>query len=307
MHQFEFYQGWYIYIETSSPRRTNDRAVLLSADIPANQTKCLQFWYHMYGYGVGTLNIKLYANETFSQPIWTRRGTQQNAWRLAHVPVDGLTTSIRIALEALKGSGFRCDIAVDDVTVTDETCPSHVTPTPGCGGNLTAPSGGPVTSPNYPSNYGNQLNCEWSITLPEGRIIRLKFDYFNTDNGYDILTIYDGANDSATQLQRLTSSLRVSPITSTSNMMFLRFTSDSSITRRGFSFTYTSIVAGHCWDPGVPTNGYRDNNSNFTPGETVRYSCMAGYQLWGTENITCRSNGTWSDAIPTCEVGMSEL
>ena len=30
---------------------------------------------------------------------------------------------LKIALEALRGSGYRGDIAVDDVTVTDETCP----------------------------------------------------------------------------------------------------------------------------------------------------------------------------------------
>ncbi|XP_019634973.1 PREDICTED: E-selectin-like [Branchiostoma belcheri] len=34
----------------------------------------------------------------------------------------------------------------------------------GCGGNLTAPSGGPVTSPNYPSNYGNSQGFNFSYT-----------------------------------------------------------------------------------------------------------------------------------------------
>ncbi|XP_035660155.1 CUB and sushi domain-containing protein 2-like [Branchiostoma floridae] len=173
--------------------------------------------------------------------------------------------------------------------------------TPDCGENLFAPSGGPVTSPNYPSNYGNNENCEWSITVPEGSIIRLMFDSFNIEHSYDFLTIYDGANDSAPQLQRLTGQQPVSPITSTSNMMFFRFTSDRSETRQGFQFSYISSTPGHCWDPGVSTNGYRDNNSNFTSGQTVRYSCMAGYQVWGNANITCRTNGTWSDATPTCK------
>ncbi|XP_078585809.1 uncharacterized protein LOC144867627 [Branchiostoma floridae x Branchiostoma japonicum] len=171
---------------------------------------------------------------------------------------------------------------------------------PDCGENLFAPSGGPVTSPNFPNNYGLYENCEWRITVPEGSIIRLTFDSFNTQYPYDILTIYDGADDSAPQLQRLTGLLPVSPITSTSNMMFLRFTSDRQHTDQGFQFSYISSTPGHCWDPGVPANGYRDNNSNFTSGQTIRYSCMAGYQVWGAANITCRTNGTWSDATPTC-------
>ncbi|XP_078585913.1 uncharacterized protein LOC144867718 [Branchiostoma floridae x Branchiostoma japonicum] len=179
-----------------------------------------------------------------------------------------------------------------------------VTPTraQGCGGTLTAPSGGPMTSPNYPSNYSNDETCEWSITVPPGSIIRVMFDRFDVDANGDSLAVYDGASDTATELQRLTGQQTVGPMTSTSNMMFLRFTSDSSVTRQGFQFSYISRAPGHCWDPGVPTNGNRDNNStSFVPGQTVRYTCMAGYQLWGTANITCRSDGTWSDATPTCE------
>ncbi|KAI8517822.1 hypothetical protein Bbelb_038390 [Branchiostoma belcheri] len=176
-----------------------------------------------------------------------------------------------------------------------------VTSVTGCGGNLTATSGGPVTSPNYPGNYGNNENCEWSITVPEGSIIRLTFDSFDTEKRYDFLTIYDGASDNAAEMERLTGyQPQISPIISTSNTLFLRFTSDGSVSRQGFQFNYISSTAGQCWDPGVPTNGSRDNNSNFTSGQTVRYTCMDGYPLRGTANITCQPNGTWSGAAPTC-------
>ncbi|XP_019622018.1 PREDICTED: CUB and sushi domain-containing protein 3-like [Branchiostoma belcheri] len=171
------------------------------------------------------------------------------------------------------------------------------------GVSLTAPSGGPVTSPNYPSNYNNNQRCEWSIIVAEGSIIRLSFDSFNTQLRFDILTIYDGASDDATVLQRLSGyHQQISPIISTSNMMFLRFTSNYYYTSQGFQFSYISSTAGQCWDPGLPTDGTRDNNRNFTSGQAVRYTCMDGYHLWGTANITCQSNGTWSDSLPTCEV-----
>ncbi|KAI8493120.1 CUB and sushi domain-containing protein 3 [Branchiostoma belcheri] len=173
-----------------------------------------------------------------------------------------------------------------------------------CGGDLTAPSGGPVTSPNYPSNYGDNENCEWTITVPEGSIIRLTFDSFHTEDDYDFLTIYDGASDNAAEIERLTGDQwNIIPIISTSNTMFLRLTSDERFSRQhreGFQFSYTSRTADQCWDPAVPANGNRDNNSNFTSGQTVRYTCMDGYQLWGTANITCQPNGTWSGATPTC-------
>ncbi|KAI8514426.1 hypothetical protein Bbelb_070170 [Branchiostoma belcheri] len=91
------------------------------------------------------------------------------------------------------------------------------------------------------------------------------------------------------------------PIISTSNTMYLRFTSNFMGSSHGFHFFYTSRTAGQCWDPGVPANGNRDINSNFTSGQTVRYTCMDGYQLWGTANITCQPNGTWIGSTPTCE------
>ncbi|KAI8498287.1 hypothetical protein Bbelb_242310 [Branchiostoma belcheri] len=180
---------------------------------------------------------------------------------------------------------------------------SDATPTCEVGRIMTGPSGGPVTSPNYPSNYGNNENVRWLITVPEGSIIRLTFARFDTEGCCDFLTIY-GASDNTTELRRLSGyHQEISPIISTSNTMFLRFTSDYMYTNPGFNFSYISSTVGQCWDPGVPSNGARDNNSNFTSGQTVRYTCMAGYHLWGTANITCQSNRTWSDDTPTCEGG----
>ncbi|KAI8490952.1 hypothetical protein Bbelb_313710 [Branchiostoma belcheri] len=131
------------------------------------------------------------------------------------------------------------------------TCVGQVTQanTAGCGGNLTTPTGGPVTSTNYPSNYGNNENCEWLITVPEGSIIRLTFDSFNTEENYDFLTIYDGASDSAAVLHELTGQLSVSPVNSTSNKLFLKFTSDEYTTRQGFQFSYTSFTANKTTAP----------------------------------------------------------
>ena len=35
-------------------------------------------------------------------------------------------------------------------------------------------------------------------------------------------------------------------------------------------------------------------------GDTVTYTCDDGYDLIGTETITCTSDGTWSDEPPMC-------
>ncbi|XP_066270862.1 CUB domain-containing protein 2-like [Branchiostoma lanceolatum] len=112
-----------------------------------------------------------------------------------------------------------------------------------CGGNLISSTGGPVTSPNYPSNYGNNEICEWLITTTTGSVIRLTFDSFDVEDGFDFLKIYDGANIHSPQFESLTGSESVSPITSTSNVMFLIFTSDESDTAQGFQFSYSEDIS----------------------------------------------------------------
>jgi cubilin len=51
---------------------------------------------------------------------------------------------------------------------------------PGCGGVLTAPSGD-IQSPNYPSRYREDMDCEWHIQLPLGERIRLTFLTFSLE------------------------------------------------------------------------------------------------------------------------------
>ncbi|XP_019617769.1 PREDICTED: CUB and sushi domain-containing protein 3-like [Branchiostoma belcheri] len=140
----------------------------------------------------------------------------------------------------------------------------------GCGGNLTAPFGGPVTSPNYPGNYGDNQDCEWLITVPVGSLIRLTFHSFYLEQGYDFLRIYDGASASVAVLQELTGPQSVSPIGSTSNVMFLRFTSDNSVERQGFNFSYTSHNTSGC--PTVVL---------YSGSNTLKDDKMASYTMTG--------------------------
>ena len=47
----QFILGYYAFIETSSPRRTGDKAWLLSDQLAPTTGSCLTFWYSMYGSG----------------------------------------------------------------------------------------------------------------------------------------------------------------------------------------------------------------------------------------------------------------
>ena len=55
-------KGYYLFIETSSPRKVNDTARISSVVFRsslANDNCKLRFWYHMYGNDVDTLNVHL--------------------------------------------------------------------------------------------------------------------------------------------------------------------------------------------------------------------------------------------------------
>jgi len=62
---------------------------------------------------------------------------------------------------------------------------------PGCGEVLEGVTG-TFTSPGYPSDYANNLNCEWTISVPSGNI-RLSFDSFELETSstcaYDKLEV----------------------------------------------------------------------------------------------------------------------
>ena len=38
---------------------------------------------------------------------------------------------------------------------------------------------GTITSPNYPLNYDNNMDLEWTLTAPSNKVIKLEFEAFD--------------------------------------------------------------------------------------------------------------------------------
>ncbi len=73
--------GYYMYIEASSPRVKGDVARFESSNVPYTYPKmCVDFWYHMYGDKVDTLNVYIKINGALGQPVWERIGTRDDKW-----------------------------------------------------------------------------------------------------------------------------------------------------------------------------------------------------------------------------------
>ncbi|XP_078680537.1 uncharacterized protein LOC144915743 [Branchiostoma floridae x Branchiostoma belcheri] len=122
--------GYYMYLETSAGT-SGDVVRLVSSPFPANSAPyCLRFYYHMFGdSSMGTLNVYIRKQGILGASVWTVSGNQGNVWQFGHAQVDG-SSSFNVVFEAVRGNGFRGDIAIDDVTVSDECVPIATTVLP---------------------------------------------------------------------------------------------------------------------------------------------------------------------------------
>lgn len=110
-----------------------------------------------------------------------------------------------------------------------------------CGGELQMEEGS-LTSPNYPEFYLPSKECVWQIIVPIGYSVALIFHSFQLEKHdtcvYDYLEIRDGLDKNAPLLKKLCGSQIPTPIKSTNNAMYLKFVSDSSVEKQGFTATF---------------------------------------------------------------------
>ena len=90
----------------------------------------------MYGSDIGTLNVltQLVSSsltDVQSTLVWTKSGTQGNQWRRAVQTLNNLngtnTYGWRVAFEGIVGKGFLGDIALDDIFLSQSSCPASRT------------------------------------------------------------------------------------------------------------------------------------------------------------------------------------
>ena len=61
------------------------------------------------------------------------------------------------------------------------------------------------------------------------------------------------------------------------------------------------LTAVDCGTLTNPSSGYIVHIAGTTFGQTVTYTCNAGYNLVGGSTRTCQATGVWSGSEPTCE------
>ena len=76
----------------------------------------------MNGAQMGTLNVIFKQTGSTDKKLWTKAGNQGTKWNLANVLVPP-STRYAIVFEGIVGSGYKSDIAIDDINIKTGSCP----------------------------------------------------------------------------------------------------------------------------------------------------------------------------------------
>ena len=97
-----------------------------------------------------------------------------------------------------------------------------------------------IESNQIGTNYENNLDCHWMVS--SNTRIELVFMIFETEYVHDVVQVYDGESSSAPLIGGFNGSSLPSPVTSSSSKLFLRFTTDHSVTKSGFRARFRGMM-----------------------------------------------------------------
>ena len=115
--------------------------------------------------------------------------------------------------------------------------------------NLTlSGSYGTLQSPQDPKYYATGSSCDWLITVPDGKIVKLSFDRFElkpslgTICTVDYVEILDGKSSYSKSRGKFCGYTKPEDIRSSGRYMLVRFRADLSTGKyyRGFNATFTA-------------------------------------------------------------------
>nr|Q9NH13.1 RecName: Full=Exoskeleton protein RP43; Flags: Precursor [Riftia pachyptila]AAF37867.1 exoskeleton protein RP43 [Riftia pachyptila] len=94
--------------------------------------------------------------------------------------------------------------------------------------------------------YKNNENCWWSIQAPADQRLRLHFESLYLEYGnrycpYDYVNIHNGKNENGQRLGKYCGIKAPDDIITTGNSAYVRFSTDSSVTKYGFRLRYSIV------------------------------------------------------------------
>lgn len=88
--------------------------------------------------------------------------------------------------------------------------------------------------------YRHNIACQWNLS--SDTMLQLQFATLSTHSSADFVTVYDGNSSSASLTGRYNGSSVPEPITSSTNNLYVQFTSDGAGNLPGFKARYRGIA-----------------------------------------------------------------
>uniref|UniRef100_A0A8C5WZQ9 Seizure related 6 homolog like n=1 Tax=Laticauda laticaudata TaxID=8630 RepID=A0A8C5WZQ9_LATLA len=177
-----------------------------------------------------------------------------------------------------------------------------------CGGELSM-AAGVILSPNWPEPYAEGEDCVWKVHVGEEKRIFLDIQLLNLSQS-DILTVYDGDDLNAHILGQFLGSGGPQKLYSSTPDLTIQFHSDPAglFFGKGLGFTMSYIEASQnesCSDLPEIQNGWKTTSHTELVREAkITYQCDPGYDIVGSDTLTCQWDLTWSSDPPFCEKSM---
>ena len=111
----------YVYVEASSPNYPSKKAYLTSPlfNLSSYGSAEINFAYHMYGSGMGSLSLEASTNGSTWTSLWSKSGDQGNQWHQGSVSLDSYAGgSVYLRFTGITGSSYASDMALDQLVVS---------------------------------------------------------------------------------------------------------------------------------------------------------------------------------------------
>ncbi|XP_069115129.1 tolloid-like protein 2 isoform X2 [Argopecten irradians] len=121
---------------------------------------------------------------------------------------------------------------VTENTVSD-TCGTEIL--------LAYPTPNSITSPDYPREYDNSLDCKWIVVSDDtcnDDVIQVKIHALSLDTNDDHLIFYDGRRTFDPVLANVTGNQKEEVITASGRSMLIEFKTGDTVTDQGFHLSY---------------------------------------------------------------------
>uniref|UniRef100_A0A674MG87 Seizure related 6 homolog like 2 n=1 Tax=Takifugu rubripes TaxID=31033 RepID=A0A674MG87_TAKRU len=185
-----------------------------------------------------------------------------------------------------------------------------------CGGGLTEASG-TILSPDWPQSYSKGLDCVWQIHGNEEKRIELDIqmciflanrhgDMILNIRHTDVLTIFDGQDLMSNVIGQYVRSRERFQVVSGGSEVTLQFQSDPDdstfISSQGFVIHYREVEPNDTCPtlPRIEFGWVTSSHSSNVRGSVLTYQCQPGYDISGSDIVTCQWDLSWSSSPPTC-------